>query len=408
LIEEEQMSDIAEKYILITSSNFPEGGPGANYLNLFCRGLLIHGTEISVYLLKGHAFGSNKYNGPRTGFSSDGVPFTYLGFRQRPDNILLKLADQFLSFMRLQALLLNLLVRGRPVTILLYNSDLFFNVSVHIAGKLANIKVVKFAAEIIDKSQYRSSILGRVSRAAYMVNFRYLNKMSDKLLVFSHYLKDEFLKMGFDEQKILVQPNLTDFEFWKPEKVPVKYTLGYSGAPYMKDGLKDLLMAVKILTQKGLHVSLLIVGDATFGRSLIPGLKAECEKLEIKDWITFTGLVDSVEVKNYLSQCQILAITRPDTIQTKAGFPTKLGEYFALRKPILATRFGDMEKYFKDGIDLILAACDDPKSIAGKLEWMIHNQEKLTGIASNGNRTAEQLLEFNSSMKRILEFLTSK
>jgi glycosyltransferase involved in cell wall biosynthesis len=407
LIEEEQMNDVAEKYIIITSSNFPEGGPGANYLNLFCRWLLVHGTEISVYLLKGHAFGSNKYNGPRTDFSSDGVPFTYLGFRQRPDNILLKLADQFLSFIRLQALLLNLLLKGKPVTILLYNSDLFFNTTVHIAGKLANIKVVKFAAEIIDKSQYRPSILGRVSRAAYMVNFRYLNKMSDKLLVFSHYLKDEFLKMGFDERKILVQPNLTDFEFWKPEKVPVKYTLGYSGAPYMKDGLKDLLMAVKILIQRGHNVSLLIVGDATFGRTLIPGLRAECEKLEIEYCVTFTGLVDTREVKKYLSQCQILAITRPDTIQTRAGFPTKLGEYFALRKPILATRFGDMEKYFKDGSDLILAECDDPKSIASKIEWMIHNQEKLTEIALKGNRTAEQLLEFNSSMKRILEFLTS-
>ncbi|MBE0674158.1 MAG: glycosyltransferase, partial [Bacteroidales bacterium] len=299
----------------------------------------------------------------------------------------------------MQALLLYLLVKGKHVTILLYNSDLFFNTSVHLAGKFAKIKVVKFAAEIIDKSQFKPSILGRVSRAAYMVNFRHLNKMSDKLIVFSHYLRDEFLKIGFDESRILVQPNLTDFEFWKPEDTSVKYTLGYSGAPYMKDGLNDLLMAVKILIQKGLYVSLLIVGDATFGRTLIPGLKTECEKLEIVDCVTFTGLVNSDEVKKYLSQCQILAITRPDTIQTRAGFPTKLGEYFALKKPILATRFGDMEQYFKDGSDLILAECDDPKSIASKLEWMIHNQEKLTGIALTGNITAEQLLEFNGRMK---------
>lgn len=400
------MNEIAAKYLVITSSNFPEGGPGANYLNLFCRGLLSQGYDISVYLLKGHAFGGKRYEGPRNNVSSDGVPYTYLGFRQRPDNKLLKLADQFLSFIRLQVLLLNLLVKGKPVAILLYNSDLFFNTSVHIAGKFAKIKVVKFAAEIIDKSQYRPSILGRLSRAAYMGNFRYLNKMSYKLIVFSHYLRDEFLKMGFDKRRIFVQPNLTDFEFWKPEEVAVRYTLGYSGAPYMKDGLNDLLMAVKILNQKGLDLSLLIVGDATFGRSLIPGLKAECERLEIVNCVTFTGLVDSGEVKKYLSQCHILAITRPDTIQTKAGFPTKLGEYFALKKPILATKFGDIEKYFKDGSDLILAECDDPRSIAAKLEWMIHHQEKLPGIALKGNRTAAQLLEFNGSMKRILEFLT--
>lgn len=401
------MNHITEEYIVITSSNFPEGGPGANYLNLFCRGLLVHGSTVKVYLLKGHAFGSTKYRGPRTNVSTDGVPFTYLGFRQRPANILFKLADQFLSFIRLQALLMSMLIKGKPVTVLLYNSDIFFNTAVHIAGKFPKIRVVKFAAEIIDKSQYRRSFLGRFSRAAYMFNFRYLNKMSDKLIVFSHYLKNEFLEMGFDERGILVQPNLTDFEFWRPERASIKYTLGYSGAPYMKDGLNDLLMAVRILIEKGLDVSLLIVGDATFGRTLIPGLKAECERLGIEDCVTFTGLVDSGEVKKYLSQCEILAITRPDTIQTKAGFPTKLGEYFALKKPILATRFGDMEKYFRDGTDLILAECDDPGSIASKLEWMIHNQEELTAIALMGNKTAEQLLEFNGSMKRILEFLTS-
>lgn len=400
------MNDVAEKYIIITSSNFPEGGPGANYLNLFCRGLLSQGSDISVYLLKGHAFGNNKYNGPRSSISANGVPFTYLGFRQRPDNKLLKLTDQFLSFIRLQALLISLLIKGKPVTILLYNSDIFFNTAVHITGKFRKIRVVKFAAEIIDKSQYSPSILGKASRAAYMVNFRHLNKMSDMLIVFSYYLRDEFLRMGFDERRIFVQPNLTDFEFWKPEMAPVKYTLGYSGAPYMKDGLNDLLVAVKILIKKGLNVSLLIVGDATFGRSLIPALKAECKKLEIEDFVTFTGLVDAGEVKKYLSQCKILAITRPDTIQTKAGFPTKLGEYFALKKPILATKFGDMEKYFKDGNDLILAECDDPGSVASKLEWMIQNEKQLNGIASTGNKTAEQLLEFKGSMKRILAFLT--
>ncbi len=400
------MKSISEEYILITSTNFPEGGPGANYLNLFCRGLKANGTHISVYLVKGHAFGNTRYKGPRTSISPEGIPYTYLGFKQRPENVLLKIADQSLSSLRLLYLLTSLIIQRKQITILLYNGDIFFNTPIHLAGRIGKIKVVKFAAEIIDKSQYRQSLLGRISRAAYMFNFKYLNRMADKLIVFSYYLKDQFVQLGINESRILIQPNLTDFEFWQPEKSAIEYTLGYSGAPYMKDGLKDLLMAVKILIQKGLNVSLLIVGDATFGRTLIPGLKAECEKLEIVDYVTFTGLVDSGEVKKYLSQCQILAITRPDTIQTKAGFPTKLGEYFALRKPVLATRFGDMEKYFKDGSDLILAECDDPKSIASKLEWMIYNQEKLTGIALKGNKTAEQLLEFNGSMMRILEFLT--
>jgi glycosyltransferase involved in cell wall biosynthesis len=400
------MRKAVEDYILITSTNFPEGGPGANYLNLFCRGLKANGTAISVYLLKGHAFGNTRYNGPRSSISPEGIPYTYLGFKQRPENVLLKLADQFLSFVRLLYLLTSLIIKGKQVTVLIYNGDIFFNTPIHLAGKIGKIKIVKFAAEIIDRSQYRQSVLGRISRAAYMFNFRYLNKMSDKLIVFSHYLWEEFVQMGIDRKKILVQPNLTDFEFWQTEGVPTEYTLGYSGAPYMKDGLSDLLDSIRILREKEVEVTILIVGDSTFGRSLIPGLKAECKKLGIDDLVTFTGLVDSNEVRRCLSKCQILTITRPDTIQTRAGFPTKLGEYFAVGKPVLATRFGDIEKYFKDGSDVILAECGSPSSISEKLEWMRQNEEKLKEVAQNGNRKAKQLLEYKNSMKRILEFLS--
>lgn len=400
------MKSIDPTYILITSTNFPEGGPGANYLNLFCRGLKENGEQISVYLLKGHAFGRTIYNGPRTNISAEGIQYTYLGFRQRPENVLLKLADQLLGFVRLLFLLTSLIIKRKKVTILIYNGDIFFNTPIHLVSKLGRIKIVKFAAEIIDKSQYRKSLLGKVSRAAYMFNFKYLNRMADKMIVFSYYLRDQFVQMGIRESRILVQPNLTDFKFWQSRSAASDYTLGYSGAPYMKDGLSDLLLSIKALRDRGVDVTLLVVGDATFGRSLVPDLRAECDRLGISDLTTFTGLVTSDEVLSYLSRCRILAITRPDTIQTRAGFPTKLGEYFALGKPVLATRFGDIEKYFKDNHDVILAECGSSESISAKLGWMLQNDEKLGEIAQNGYRTAIQLLEYKNCMKRILEFLS--
>ncbi|MHC1733006.1 MAG: glycosyltransferase [Bacteroidales bacterium] len=400
------MNSPIQEYILITSTNFPDGGPGANYLNLFCRGLKANGAKISVYLLKGHAFGNMRYNGPRKNITPERIPFTYLGFKQRPANILFKLADQFLSFVRLLSLLASLILLRKQVTLLVYNGDIFFNTPIHLAGRIGRIKLVKFAAEIIDKSQYRQSVLGRISRTAYMLNFKYLNRMADKIIVFSYYLKDEFVQLGIGEKRILVQPNLTDFEFWQPERVTNEYTIGYSGAPYMKDGLNDLLLSIKALRDRGVNVTLLVVGDATFGRSLIPGLRAECNRLGIDDLISFTGLVRTNEVRSCLSKCRILAITRPDTIQTRAGFPTKLGEYFALRKPVLATRFGDIEKYFKDGSDVILAECGSPSSISTQLEWMLQNGGRLEEVAQNGNRTANHLLDYKNSMKRILEFLS--
>ncbi len=196
-------------------------------------------------------------------------------------------------------------------------------------AKIFRIKISKFVAEIIDKSEFDGSFFRKLKSYEYNFNFRYLNKIADKLIVFSYYLKNEFLKMGYNEDNIIVQPNLTDFKYWESSGGEIRYNLGYSGAPYLKDGLYDLFKAISLLSKKKINVTLLVIGDATFGKSLIPALKIECQKLGIDGKVTFTGLVESLSVKKYLSECKILAITRPSTIQTKAGFPTKLGEYYA-------------------------------------------------------------------------------
>lgn len=389
-------------YILITSMNFPEGGAGATYLNLFCRGLKENGYDIRVYLLKGHAFGRFTYHGPRKNVTKDGIPYIYLGFTQRPENKILKICDELLSITRLIVFLFSLIIKRESLTLLVYNSDLFYNIPIHLTAKLFRIKLVKFVAEYIDKSEFGVSFLGLLKRVAYFLNFRYLNKLSNKLILFSFYLKDCYLRLGYSESNIIVQPNLTDFDFWKVQETELKYVLGYSGAPYLKDGLSDLFRALSLLKKESnIQLSLLIIGDAVFGDSLIPLLKKECDVLGISENVFFTGLVESWQVKQFLSECKILIITRPSTVQTKAGFPTKLGEYFATGRPVLATDFGDMKKYFRDSWDLIMAECGNPKSIAEKIKWMLSNPEEILIISERGYKRALNLLEYKNSIKRI-------
>jgi glycosyltransferase involved in cell wall biosynthesis len=394
-------------YILITSMNFPSGGAGATYLNLFCRGLKSHGCSVDVILLKGHAFGNFKYKGPRKNITEEGVPYRYLGFKQRTDNSFLKILEETFSICRLIIYLLSLIGKDEQYKFLIFNSELQYNVPVMAYSKIFRIKVVKFVAEIIDKSEFSNSLFGKIKRFGYNLNYKHLNVKSDKLLVFSLYLKNFYIGLGYDENKILVQPNLTDFDFWKTDENKIRYTFGYSGAPYLKDGLHDLFEAISLLNSTDLNISLLVIGDATFGKSLIPSLKEECTRLSISDKIFFTGLVELSMVKQYLSECKILAITRPSTLQTKAGFPTKLGEYFATGKPVLATKFGDMDEYFTDGTDIVLAECGDPESIAQRIKWMIENSQELELISKRGYNKAQELLEYKHSVKRMISFLES-
>jgi glycosyltransferase involved in cell wall biosynthesis len=397
---------IQDNYILITSSNFPNGGPSASYLNLFCKGLKLNGCTVRVLLIKGFAFRGYSSLGSKHNTTEYGVPFTFLGFINRPKNIFLKLFDELISISRLVWFLLSIIKQRKNLTLLIYNNDFQFNMPIYLIGSIFNFNLVTFISEYFDSSQHKNMLIRKVRQLSFMLNFKYINKLSDKLIVFSYFLRDKYIGMGFSQSNIYVQPNLTDFDYWFVENSEVKYTLGYSGSPTLNDGLMDLFKAVSILRCKNININLLIIGDSIFGDSLIPSLAENALALGILENVKFTGLVDSDNVKGYLSECKILTITRLSNTQTQAGFPTKLGEYYAAKKAILVTNFGDIGCYFQDGIDIVIAESGNPEAIAHKIEWMLKNDDKIEHISRQGYFKAKELLEYNNSVRKICEFLT--
>jgi glycosyltransferase involved in cell wall biosynthesis len=399
--------DKGMNYVLITSSNFPKGGASASYLDLFCRGLKLKGHFIRVLILKGFSFGSFSNGNSRKNLTEYGVSYCYLGLLQRPKGYVMKILDELLSLLRLIIFLFSLLGQRKSTTILVYNSDIQFDIPVYLFALAFKFRIVKFIPEHYINSENNGSLVNKVRGYCEKKDFTFINPKSTKLIVFSYYLRDLYIEAGYKRENIMIQPNLTDFGFWAADNTETKYTLGYSGTPSKKDGLYDLFKAIHILQKEGMSISLLVIGDTVFGKSYIPALKDECEKLGLQGRVDFTGLVDSEKVKEYLSECEILAITRPGTHQTKAGFPTKLGEYMALKKPVISTDFGDIQRYFKDGTDIIIADSGNPESIAQKIKWIIENNGNLESIIQNGYLKAKTLLDFRHSSEKLISFLES-
>jgi glycosyltransferase involved in cell wall biosynthesis len=392
-----------QEYILFTSSNFPSGGAGAFYLNLFCKGMVLNDCQIRVYLTRGHAFGDNSTRISRRNKTSDGVSYTYLGFIKRPHAGYLKLLDDFLSFFSILCILPTIIWKRKRVTFLVYHTDFSHSLPIYIAARLFNNRIITFVPEYFNKAQF-TGVINKLQWYSFILTFNHLNRLSDGIIVFSNFLRDIYLKKGVKEEQIFVQPNLTDFDFWNSSPVTEKYTIGYSGTPGIKDGLVDLFKAISHLKNK-LPISLIVVGDSPFGKSMIPFLETECENLGIRSMVHFTGLVEYDQVKNNLLQCKILAITRPKNIQTQAGFPTKMGEYMALKKPVLATDFGEVETYFSDNKEIVIAKCGDTISIASKIKWMVENEDLIKTIAINGYKKANELFEYKTSMAKIINFI---
>jgi glycosyltransferase involved in cell wall biosynthesis len=396
-----------KEYILFTSSNFPKGGAGAAYLNLFCKGLALNNRSIRVYLTKGYAFRNNTESRiGRNNITQDGIAYSYLGLAQRPEKKSGKTLDDFLSFMNLLLVLPSLIWKRRRSTIVIYLIDLIPGIFIYLTTFLFKCRVITIVPEYFNKANF-PGFMGKIKWFNFKFTFDHLNPLSNGLIVFSSFLKKKYLEKGFKEKRIFVQPNLTDFDFWTAVETNEVYTVGYSGTPGEKDGVVFLFKALSVLKEET-EINLLVIGDTPFGRSMIPWLEKMCEDLGVRERVSFTGLVEYENVKYHLSKCRIAAITRPDNIQTRAGFPTKLGEYMALKKPVLATDFGEVKAYFEDGKEIIIAENTDPECIAAKIKWMLQNTDSVDIIAGNGYNRAFNLLEYKSSMTRVISFMNSR
>lgn len=400
------MKDLPPRNILITSSNFPKGSAAANFLNLFCIGLVQSGSDIEVYLLKGYFHAGQKINDSKKNVTEYGVRYTFLSFVNRSSNKLIKIVGDIYGIFSLICLLISLYGHRKKTTIFAYNNEIHHSLLLNLYCKLIRIKLVTFVPEYYDISEFSGNLFHKLRWYGFLLNFHYVNRLSDKLIVFSSYIKSRYVEKKFPESNILIQPNLTDFDFWYKEEKNLIYSVGYSGTPYKKDGIEDLLSAIGILKKNNIEVSCLIVGDVVNEKSIIPSLVAFCENLGIGGLVTFTGHVTIGEVRDWLNKCEVLAITRPNIVQTVAGFPTKIGEYFACRKTVLSTRIGDVANYFSDRENIIFAESDNPQSIADNIEWILNNQEESRKIAMNGFIKAQEWLEYRSKVKNIMEFIT--
>jgi glycosyltransferase involved in cell wall biosynthesis len=89
-----------------------------------------------------------------------------------------------------------------------------------------------------------------------------------------------------------------------------------------------------------------------------------------------------------------LALTRPNGIFSEAGFPTKLGEYFACKKPVVITRVGDIPKYFKNEEHIILVEPGNIESIVNGFEVLINRPNLSDKISKESYVWMDQNLNY--------------
>jgi glycosyltransferase involved in cell wall biosynthesis len=215
----------------------------------------------------------------------------------------------------------------------------------------------------------------------YIADFfeKWIIKRADALTVVSPFLEKKAKEWGFDKPIYFI-PNGADVENIKysfPKNERLK--LIFVGILYKSCDLDFVLKTMVYLD----NMDLIVVGDGPRRKEF----ENLAKRLGLKN-VTFVGMKNHEEVKEYLYSSDIALLPYVDNIANRSRSPIKLGEYLAAGKPVVTNKVGIMKLVIENGKNGILTK-DDPESFAKGIA-KLENEKLRKRISINARKTAEK------------------
>lgn len=228
-------------------------------------------------------------------------------------------------------------------------------------------------------------------------------KKATGLLVLTQALYNYYVNKGVANVRVfnlIIDPE----RFSGLKKTTSERYISYCGSiGVYKDGVGDLIDAFAMNHSKHPDVILQIIGGF-FSQQDETILRGKVEKLNIKDYVRFTGRVLPEKMPELLYNSEVLALARPNNKQAQYGFPSKLGEYLFTGNPVVVTRVGEIDHFLTDMKNCVFATPDDPKDFAEKLDWVLSHPKEARVIGDAGHKVAEDNFSILSQCRVALDF----
>ncbi len=232
-----------------------------------------------------------------------------------------------------------------------------------------------------------------------------------RILVISEVEKNNLLNAGVPAEKIIVNPNGVDADEFRPgvggqkarEELGIaadKKLVGFVGTFGPWHGVLALADAIA-LTPKQSNIHFLLVGDGS--------LRAEVEnKLRdsgVRGRVTFTGVVSHERVPVLLDACDILVSPHVPLTDGKDffGSPTKLFEYMAMGKGIVASRLGQIGDVLTHDETALLVEPGNTKQLSDAILRLVSDETLLSRLGKAARTAAIDQHTWQQNASRVLE-----
>lgn len=190
-------------------------------------------------------------------------------------------------------------------------------------------------------------------RLPTMMLEKFVYRYSDRVSAITHKLVEYIIKNGAKPERCSFLPTGADADsfYYQPKDKQLLENLGlserdlillFSGTFYKFSGLKEIICAIPSRLSDFSDLRLLLVG----GGEQFEELKQLVSELGLQGRVIMTGFVDYRDVPRYINVADICI--NPFIINdiTNIIFPSKVYQYLACEKPVIATRLSGMLDIF--------------------------------------------------------------
>jgi glycosyltransferase involved in cell wall biosynthesis len=229
-----------------------------------------------------------------------------------------------------------------------------------------------------------------------------------RIFVVSEVERRNLEARGVDAQKIVVNPNGVDVQRFRPgvggAEVRREFQIeddevvaGFVGTFGPWHGVEKLAEAIKTIPAN-VRVRFLLVGSGS--------LHAEVEKeLADEKRVVFTGAVAHDRVPKLLDACDILVAPHVPLADGSEffGSPTKIFEYMAMGKGIVASRLGQIGEVLRDGETALLVEPGNVGELAAAIMKLVEAEELRKRLGAKAREVAEREHTWTRNAQRVLD-----
>lgn len=382
-----------KRIIYLGLSGFPKGLAAIQRQLLISKSLVEQGWDVLVLNSKPvHSLDSTVQD---SGIF-EGVRYHYLHGSKRPSSFwkrnILKLYRPIEEFCFIKKESKNQRIDAAIIS----NRNLILeNIWYFFLSRLFNFKLIINLVEDYSDRDNRT-LLRKVNDALFN---KYGLIFCDGFLPISDYIIKK--NKGFNKPFLYTPVIVDSSKFIVNFKYQYKKSFVYCGSVSYIDSINFIIDSFELISNSDVELILILNGEKSNFDRISDKIKQSSKSRLIK---ILTQLPYNELVRIY-STALALILPLFDTVQDKARFPHKLGEYLASQNPVVTANIGEVGRFIEDKKNGIFYDVNNKEDLSSKLEWVISHQELSAEIGMRGYFTMLNNFDYKQLGFRIDRFI---